>query len=141
MGIHCALRSRAAPLGSRYLSRHPHRSPLVQLRLRTRHRLGFYARKVDISALGPVVPTGFTATDNLLESERRETFNLLHLRRTRHTYFLSVPHPFARYISKHSILRLRLYRRDERSTAPMGPADAEMNGHRFWTVNPWIPPN
>ena len=100
---------------------------MVELRLRFRNRFGVHARKVDLSAVATIISTGFKAADNVLGRKRRETFNLLYLRRAGYTDFLSVPHPFTQHLSRHPILRLRFHRCDEPGTAVMGEADAEVN--------------
>ena len=76
--------------------------------------------------MAAVIPKGFKAADNLLGSKRCETSHPLYLRGTRFTDFLSVPHPLARHISKHPILRVRLYRCNECGTDAMGPAHPEV---------------
>ena len=77
--------------------------------------------------MATVILKGLKTADYLLGSERCETFNLLHLCRSGYTDFLSFPHPFTQHLSRHPILRFRLYWRDECGIAVMGAAHAEVN--------------
>ena len=77
--------------------------------------------------MATIIFKGFKATDNLLGRKRGKTFNFLHLRGTRLTDLLSFPHPIAGYLSRHPVLRLRLYRCDERGTDAMGPPHPEVS--------------
>ena len=77
--------------------------------------------------MAAIVSKSLKAADNLLGRERVKTLNFLHLRCPRITDFLSFPHPLARHVGRHPILRLRFHRCDECGIATMGPTHPEVS--------------